>query len=199
MHFGLWWMHAFYELLPNVLHSWSAIERVFWARVLTHTYTKCVTCKSWCLNNRPFACKLVGGLLQPCFLNVRGIQRNISNFSIDVCLSSFCSPVYVAGKPAIIGTSLTLVTCWPFFRGIGKICATVWFCLSGNLGTFVMVFSDLTFADWMSPSESEETIARHGRATAISSAEVVYSLAMNENLQWHANENIVAFILFNCA
>lgn len=62
-----------------------------------------------------------------------------------------------------------------------------------------MVFSDLTFTDWMSPSESEETIARHGRAAAISSAEVVYSLAMNENLQWHANENIVAFILFNCA
>lgn len=54
MHFGLWWMHAFYELLPNVLHSWSAIERVFWARVLTHTYTKHVTCKSWCLNNRPY-------------------------------------------------------------------------------------------------------------------------------------------------
>lgn len=58
MHFGLWWVDAFYdELLPNVLHSWSAIERVFWAGVLTHTYyTKnhIVTCKLSCSNNRPF-------------------------------------------------------------------------------------------------------------------------------------------------
>lgn len=102
MHFRLWWMHAFYELLPNVLHSWSAIERVFWARVLTHTYMKHVTCKSWCLNNRPFACKLVGGLLQPCFLNVWHSEKYIKlqHWHTHVsCLFFFlpCWPVFVAG------------------------------------------------------------------------------------------------------
>lgn len=83
MHFGLWWVDAFYdELLPNVLHSWSAIERVFWAGVLTHTYyTKITLLHASCRVQitGPSACKLVGGLLQPCFLNVCDIQRNISN------------------------------------------------------------------------------------------------------------------------
>lgn len=112
MHFGLWWMHAFYELLPNVLHSWSAIERVFWARVLTHTYTKHVTCKSWCLNNRPFCMQtgwwVAAALLFECawhsekYIKLQHWHLPVSCLLADLFLWLWNWPI--------------IVTCRPFFE-----------------------------------------------------------------------------------